>query len=83
LNGDELPLTRTEYALLAALVGARGGTVSRAELASRIAPRSRGRSNVVDVHLCRLREKLGAQGALIQTVHRSGVRLRAERIGAP
>jgi len=34
------------------------------------------RSNLVDVHLSRIRDKLGADSAMIETVRRGGYRLR-------
>jgi DNA-binding response OmpR family regulator len=79
LRGRVLPLTAREYALLACLVEAAGEVVSRADLLSRVWGRGEDRgSNLVEVHLSRLRDKLGDDARVIETVRRSGYRLRRE-----
>lgn len=78
LRGQALALTEREFGLLACLVDAGGEVVSRAELLSKVWERSEGhRSNLVEVHLSRLRDKLGSDAALIETVRGAGYRLRA------
>jgi DNA-binding response OmpR family regulator len=77
LRGQPLPLTAREYALLSYLVEARGEVVSRADLLSRVWARDEEPgSNLVEVHLSRLRDKLGADADVIETVRRAGYRLR-------
>jgi DNA-binding response OmpR family regulator len=77
LSGRALSLTDREYALLACLVESGGEVVSRGELLSKVWERSEGHSNLVEVHLSRLRDKLGEDAALIETVRGAGYRLRA------
>ncbi len=80
LRGEMLTLTEREFALLACLIEAGGEVVSRAELLSRVWDRTDERtSNLVEVHLSRLRDKLGADATLIETVRGSGYRARATR----
>jgi DNA-binding response OmpR family regulator len=77
LHGNTIALTAREYDLLVLLVEAGGRVVSRAALRERLRRRKQDRgSNLVEVHLCRLRDKLGADAGLIETVRRSGYRLR-------
>ena len=82
LRGVALMLTRREYALLACLAEAGGNVVSRAELLSKIWEREEDPgSNLVEVHLSRLRDKLGDDASLVETVRRAGYRLRADPTG--
>jgi DNA-binding response OmpR family regulator len=77
LRGQLLPLTGREYALLSSLVEAGGDVVSRADLLSKVWGRDEDPgSNLVEVHLSRLRDKLGMDAELIETVRRAGYRLR-------
>ena len=72
-----LTLTAREYGLLECLAVASGEMVSRAELLARVWSHGGGRrSNLVEVHLSRLRDKLGADASMIETVRRAGYRLR-------
>jgi DNA-binding response OmpR family regulator len=59
-RGDEvLPLTRTEFKLLAELAGAEGKVLSREQLLSRVWGYGYfGDSRIVDVHVRRLRLKI-------------------------
>jgi two-component system alkaline phosphatase synthesis response regulator PhoP len=50
--------------------------VTRRELASHVA--SGSESNAVDVHMSRIREKLGAHAGTIETVRGLGYRLRRQ-----
>ncbi len=75
VDGRRVALTLREFDLLAALVERCGKVVTRRELA-RYAMPEKVDSNTVDVHVSRIREKLGAQGALIETVRGIGYRLR-------
>ncbi|MGO9833862.1 MAG: response regulator transcription factor [Polyangiaceae bacterium] len=76
LRGRPLSLTAREYALLVCLVEAGGNAVSRAQLVSKVWGRHDPGSNLVEVHLSRLRDKLGEDAAIIETIRRAGYRLR-------
>src|SRR5215471_16514967 len=70
--GEELvPLTPKEFDLLRALLEARGRVLSREHLLDRVWGYARAgeiESRTVDVHVRRLRAKLGAEGMRIRTV---------------
>ena len=76
--GLALPLTPKEFDLLRALVDARGRVLSREFLLDRVWGYSRAgeiESRTVDVHVRRLRVKLGEEGWRILTVKSVGYRL--------
>jgi two-component system phosphate regulon response regulator PhoB len=78
VDGAELDLTPTEFKLLITLAERRGRVQSRAlllEIVWDAAPDIQTRT--VDMHVQRLRTKLGAAGELIETVRGFGYRLRA------
>ncbi len=81
LTGSPLALTQLEFDLLTALVRRRGRVVPRASLLS-LAGRANTTVNErsIDVHISRLRRKLGArpEGKLIQTVRGVGYVLSGE-----
>ena len=73
-------LTTREYALLLHLARRAGETVSRSELLSQVwSARFDSGSNLVEVHISRLRDKLGTDAWMIETVRGTGYRLRAKR----
>ena len=77
LKGSPVELTATEYKLLLTLAERRGRVQSRAQLLEIVwesAPDIQTRT--VDMHVQRLRAKLGAAGELIETVRGFGYRLR-------
>ena len=77
-DGVEIELTPTEFKLLVTLAERRGRVQSRAHLLETVwdaAPDIQTRT--VDMHVQRLRTKLGAAGELIETVRGFGYRLRA------
>jgi len=81
LDGEELHLTPTEFRLLQSLVERKGQTQSRQQLLERawsveshISERIRTRT--VDMHVRRLRAKLGRVGDWIETVRGFGYRLK-------
>jgi DNA-binding response OmpR family regulator len=77
LRGRSVALTARECELLVGLMEARGQAVLRADLRERVLHGREDRgSNIVEVHLSRLREKLGEDAGLIETVRRAGYRLR-------
>jgi len=78
VGGDALALTPKEFDLLRALVEARGRVLSREFLLDRVwgyAHASDIESRTVDVHVRRLRVKLGPEGWRILTVKSVGYRL--------
>lgn len=76
LRGTEVPLTAMEFDLLAALARSRGVALSREELLRQVwGYVYTGESHTVDVHIQRLRSKLGP--AYIETVFKYGYRFRA------
>jgi two-component system phosphate regulon response regulator PhoB len=77
VDGHAIDLTATEYKLLVTLADRRGRMQSRAQLLESVwesAPDIQTRT--VDMHVQRLRAKLGAAGDLIETVRGFGYRLR-------
>jgi two-component system phosphate regulon response regulator PhoB len=84
VDDREIELTPTEYKLLLTLAERRGRVQGRAHLLETVwdaAPDIQTRT--VDMHVQRLRAKLGAAGELIETVRGFGYRLRAPRPGEP
>ena len=80
VDGRLIDLTPTEYKLLLTLAERRGRVQSRARLLETVwdaAPDIQTRT--VDMHIQRLRTKLGAAGDLVETVRGFGYRLRASR----
>jgi DNA-binding response OmpR family regulator len=76
LRGTELDLTAREYELLLRLAVAECEPVSRAQLLRDVWKMSFDPgSGVVDVHISRLRDKLGADAACVCTVRGLGYRL--------
>jgi two-component system response regulator MtrA len=76
VDGAAVELTRVEFDLIAALVSRPGAAVSRAWLAEHVLDPARdGGERTLDVHVSRLRRKLGRAGALIATVWGVGYRL--------
>jgi two-component system phosphate regulon response regulator PhoB len=81
LDGEEMSLTPTEFRLLQALMERRGRTQSRRQLLEKawdvesdISDRIQTRT--VDMHVRRLRSKLGGAGEWVETVRGFGYRLR-------
>lgn len=78
LNGKRIPCTPREFALLYYLAREAGRVVPRTELLTKVWETSFDpNSNVVEVHMKNLREKLGEHGAMIETVRGIGYRLEA------
>ncbi|OGL27672.1 MAG: DNA-binding response regulator [Candidatus Rokubacteria bacterium RIFCSPLOWO2_12_FULL_69_21] len=77
VGGAPVPLTPKEFDLLRALVEARGRVLSREFLLDRVWGYARAgeiASRTVDVHVRRLRQKLGADGRRIVTAKTAGYR---------
>lgn len=82
VRGEEIELTPTEFKLLLTLAERRGRVQGRSQLLETVweaAPDIQTRT--VDMHVQRLRAKLGAGGDLIETVRGFGYRLHAPREG--
>jgi two-component system response regulator MtrA len=76
--GEPVDLTRVEFDLLAALLRRQGSAVSRTWLAEHVLdPDREGGERTLDVHMSRLRKKLGPAAAAIATVWGVGYRLEA------
>ncbi len=78
VSGETLTLTPKEFDLLRALLEARGRVLSREFLLDRVWGYARAgeiESRTVDVHVRRLRAKLGPEGERILTVKKVGYRL--------
>ena len=77
IDGCSVPLTAKEFALLSYLCEKRGKVVSREELLVKVwGPRYEGGPRTVDIHVRRLRSKLG--GALpLMTLRGAGYKLEA------
>ena len=81
VEGAPLTLTHKEFELLSALADAQGRVLSREFLLDRVWGYSRAgeiESRTVDVHVRRLRVKLGPEGHRILTVKSVGYRLHPE-----
>lgn len=78
LDGREIDLTRVEFAMLTMLARRPGEAISRAALAAEaLDPERDGTERTLDVHVSRLRKKLG--DGVIATVWGIGYRLEAQR----
>jgi DNA-binding response OmpR family regulator len=76
VGSEAIELTRVEFDLLAALARRPGAAVSRGSLVDHVLDPARdGDDRTLDVHVSRLRKKLGDAGRLIVTVWGVGYRL--------
>ena len=77
VNGAEVALTVTEFKLLRALIERDGRVQTRAQLLETVwrAPPD-VQTRTMDMHMQRLRQKLGTAGACIETVRGTGYRFR-------
>jgi two-component system response regulator MtrA len=81
-RGAELELTRVEFDLLAALVRKAGTVVPRGQLAEQVLdPTLEGTERTLDVHVSRLRKKLGELAGYLTTVRGVGYRIEAADAG--
>ena len=82
--GEAVELTRVEFELLAALARRPGMAVSRAWLAEHVLdPEREGGERTLDVHVSRLRKKMGASGRRVLTVWGVGYRLDVDSLDRP
>jgi DNA-binding response OmpR family regulator len=78
VDGTALPLTTVEYEILSRLAEAAGSIVAREQLIAEVFERQfNPEDRALDVHIHRLRKKLGPYGWLLVTVRGSGHMLRA------
>jgi DNA-binding response OmpR family regulator len=72
----EIELTRVEFELLASFARRPGAAIARSWLVEHVLdPEREGGERTLDVHVSRLRKKLGSTGARIETVWGVGYRL--------
>jgi two-component system phosphate regulon response regulator PhoB len=80
VNGAAVELTRIEYRLLLLLAERRGRVQSRPQLLESVwEAQSDIQTRTVDMHVQRLRTKLGDAGEMIETVRGFGYRMKGER----
>ena len=83
IHGQELSLTATEYKLLLTLLERRGRVQSRPQLLEIVWEAQPDiQTRTVDMHVQRLRTKLGEAGKLIETVRGFGYRFKSNERGA-
>jgi two-component system response regulator MtrA len=76
VRGEAVELTRVEFDLLAALAHRPGAAITRAWLVEHVLdPERDGTERTLDVHVSRLRKKLGTAGAQVATVWGVGYKL--------
>jgi two-component system response regulator MtrA len=76
VDDEELELTRVEFDLLATLAGRPGMAFSRRQLVDRVLDEEReGTERTLDVHVSRLRKKLGEAAEQLETVWGIGYKL--------
>lgn len=78
VNGEDVSLSYKEYSLLLTLLEANGNVVTRNTLLNRVWGEFYEESRTLDVHIRKLRVKLGDAGALIQTVKNIGYKIEVE-----
>jgi two-component system phosphate regulon response regulator PhoB len=77
LHGEEVPLTATEYKLLLTLLERRGRVQTRPQLLETVWEAQPDiQTRTVDMHVQRLRAKLGEVGEQIETIRGFGYRFR-------
>ncbi len=75
VSGQEISLSYKEYLLLIVLLEAEGSVVSRDTLLARVWGEYYAESRTLDVHIRKLRVKLGDAGRLVQTVKGIGYKI--------
>lgn len=75
VSGEEIPLSYKEYLLLLVLLEAEGNVVTRSKLLASVWGEYYTESRTLDVHIRKLRIKLGDAGKMIQTVKGIGYKL--------
>ena len=83
IEGQEISLTATEYKLLLTLVERRGRVQTRPQLLESVWDAQPDiQTRTVDMHVQRLRSKLGGAGGMIETIRGFGYRFRAGEKGS-
>jgi len=81
-GGKLIDLTRVEFDLLAALARRPGSAIDRGWLVDNVLdPEREGTERTLDVHVSRLRKKLGTRAMMVQTVWGVGYRLNPDAAG--
>ena len=81
VDDTEIELTATEYRLLAVLLERRGRVQSRTQLLQDVWDANPDiETRTVDMHVQRLRSKLGSAADLVETVRGVGYRVRREAV---
>ena len=76
VRGEEVSLTYKEFELLNMLLEAKGNVVARESIIRRIwGSDFEGETRTLDVHMRTLRQKLGEEGSVIETVRNVGYRI--------
>ncbi len=75
VSGKDITLSYKEYSLLMVLLEAEGNVVARETLLSNVWGEFYAESRTLDVHIRKLRVKLGGAGNLIQTVKSIGYKI--------
>ncbi len=75
VGGKEIDLSYKEYSLLAELLAEKGNAVSRDRLLTKVWGEFYDESRTLDVHIRKLRVKLGDAGAMIKTVKNVGYKI--------
>jgi two-component system response regulator MtrA len=84
VEGRQVDLTRVEFDLLHAMVRRAGAAIARGWMVQHVLdPEREGNERTLDVHVSRLRKKLGPCGAWIATVWGVGYRLEVPAAPAP
>ena len=81
VNGKPVALTTKEFEFLKILMSAGGRALTRDQLLEKVWGYDRSMeidTRTIDQHVARLREKLGAEGALIATVKNVGYRIKVQ-----
>ena len=78
-DGNPVELTPREFALLEQLMRNRGAALYRDVLYERVWGAELADTRTLDLHIQRLRKKLGWQDGQIETVYRVGYRLKKEK----
>ena len=77
VQGQEMPLTATEFRLLEDLLRHAGAVLTREQLLNKVWGYSfEGYARTVDTHVRRLRAKLGGAAAMLETVRGVGYRIK-------
>ena len=80
LHGEEVPLTATEFKLLLTLAERRGRVQTRPQLLETVWEAQPDiQTRTVDMHVQRLRSKLGEVGEMIETIRGFGYRFRSSK----